>query len=657
MIDFVRLKARVLSIKVKFTIAAFFISFVSFGIAAFFSTHWLAKEIEEDYKEKAKLMGTHIIHDIRTAMISRIHGGVSEVVDIYRKYKDVEEVRLFNPRGKEVFSQEQGPPEAEVEEALRTGTPIHFYKKINKQDVTTFIIPIKSGPECHGCHEKGEKLRGALLLSLSQAGMDKFIGQQRQKYFLLFGLIAIAIAVATIFAVNRLFLKPLKLIQNGAEAIEKGDFEYQISVKSSDEIGFLARNFNHMAKTLQTFIRYLEAKNRQLGEQYTLVSRSQKEWQETFDCITDPVAVIDHNGSIIRANKALKETFKEYFPDPKDEAAHNNNLSELFGNDICFDSQQPSHAQDRTPTTKEIHDKKTGKVFEVSLFPYYSHEGDFTGSVVILKDVTEKKEDEMRLIMNERLAAVGQMASGIAHEINTPLATISACNEGLLNRVEKENIGSLLFRSYLKTIEGEIERCKKITTGMLSFVRGTNHEKREIDVNEVLDKTLDMVSFQGRLKEVEVSRNSQRRMPRILGNDGELMQVCLAIVTNALDAMENKGTLTLETGIISRVPPHPCLPPPRGEGWVGDLTKGGTGGFVFVKISDTGPGIPSGLIDRIFDPFFTTKSEKGGTGLGLSIANKIIRDYNGKIDVASKEGKGTTFEIVLPISNVPSITK
>ena len=198
----------------------------------------------------------------------------------------------------------------------------------------------------------------------------------------------------------------------------------------------------------------------------------------------------------------------------------------------------------------------TGKIFEVSSFPYSSSEGERTGSVVILKDITQKKESEMGLIMNERLAALGQMASGIAHEINTPLATIAACNEGLLCRVEKENIGSLLFRSYLKIIEEEIERCKKITTGMLSFVRRSDLEKKEIDVNEVLDKTLDMVSFQGRLKEVEILKNFQRMMPKVLGNDGELMQVFLSIVVNALDAMQDKGTLTLETGTI---PPFSLL--------------------------------------------------------------------------------------------------
>ena len=576
-------------------------------------------------------------------MIAKVHEGVSEVIDIYRKYKDVEEVRIFNPAGKEVFSQKEGLPEAKVEESLRTGAPIHFHKKINKQDVTTFIIPILNGPECHGCHEKSGNLRGALLLSLNQAGMDMFIGQQRQKYFLLFGLIAIAITAATIFAVNRLFLKPLKLIQKGAEAIEKGDFECQIPVKSSDEIGFLASNFNNMAKTLQTFIRNLEVKNRQLEEQYTLIFRSQKEWQETFDCITDPIAVVDENHSLIRANRDLKETFKEYFPQTGNEAI-DQTWSRYFLREFLPHGTDSVRLEDRGPTTREIHHAGTGRVFEVSLFPYYSPEEGIAGSVVIWKDITEKKEAEMGLIMTERLAALGQMASGIAHEINTPLATIAACNEGLLNRVEKENIGSLLFRSYLKIIEEEIERCKKITTGMLSFVRRSDLEKKEIDVNEVLDKTIDMVSFQGRLREVEILKNVQRMMPKVLGNDGEMMQVFLSIVVNALDAMEDKGTLTLETGTILPVPPLEKEPSS-----LPSLEKGGKGGFVFIKISDTGPGIPSHLINRIFDPFFTTKSEKGGTGLGLSIASKIVKDHNGKIDVTSKEGEGTTFKIILPV--------
>jgi len=607
-----------LSIKVKLTIAAIFISFLSYGIAVFLSTQWMAEEIEDNYKDKASLMGTHIIHDIGTAMASEIHGGISDVLRIYREYKGVEEARVFNSRGKEVYVQQQGPPEATVEEVLRTGARIHFQKKINQRDVTTFVIPIENRPECGGCHEKNEKRRGALLLSLNRSEMGKLIGQQRQKYFILFGLIAIAIAVTTIIAVNRLFLKPLKLIQTGAEAIEKGDFGYRIPVKSDDEITDLTWHVNRMAEKLELFFRELGDKNKQLTEQFTLVSRSQKEWQETFDGITDLISVIDKDCNIIKANRA----FHHYFSiSPYEEI--NKKCHELFG--TCLPSNCPHSkcVQQKAPVTREVRDVKTGKVLQLSVFPNLSKEGEVSYLIFIAKDVTEKKENEMRLIMNERLAALGQMASGIAHEINNPLATISACAEGLIRRVEKGQFNVPLFENYLKMIGEEVDRSKKITTGMLTFVRRTTDEKKEIHIHEALDRTLDLINLQGRLKEVEISRNYREEMPVILGNEGELRQVFLTILLNALDAMENRGKLTLETDV--------------------------DGDHLSIKISDVGPGIPPHLVGRVFEPFFTTKSEKGGTGLGLSIAKQIIKENNGSIEVASQEKRGTTFTIRLPI--------
>ena len=278
--------------------------------------------------------------------------------------------------------------------------------------------------------------------------------------------------------------------------------------------------------------------------------------------------------------------------------------------------------EDKAPTTREIHSQKTGKVLEVSIFPYSPHNGDFIGSVAILKDVTKKKESEMRLVMNERLAALGEMASGIAHEINNPMATIAACTEGLLKRVETSEVDLSLFKHYLKIIEEEISRCKNITDHMLSFVREPFDRKQEIDIHEIFNKSLTMIGFQGRLNNVTIHRNFSEEKLRLKGNEGELIQLFRVIILNALDAMEDNGTLTLETG--------------------------NEGNSLFVKISDTGCGIPSGLINRIFDPFFTTKSKKGGTGLGLSIGYSIVKENNGKIDVTSEEGKGTVFTITLP---------
>ena len=237
-----------------------------------------------------------------------------------------------------------------------------------------------------------------------------------------------------------------------------------------------------------------------------------------------------------------------------------------------------------------------------------------------VQDITEKKEKEIRLILTERLASLGQMASGVAHEINNPLATVAACAEGLMNRLRQGQFDRQLFVNYLGIIDEEVARCKAITTSMLSFVRKTSYEKRDVDINSIVNKTLELVNFQGRLKDVEVRKNYDG-MLMANGSEGELRQVLLIIILNSLDAMEDRGVLIIGTGAEDN--------------------------RVFIEISDTGPGIPPELRERIFDSFFTTKSEKGGLGLGLSIAHKIVRDHDGDILVTS-DGSGTTFRIVLP---------
>ena len=266
----------------------------------------------------------------------------------------------------------------------------------------------------------------------------------------------------------------------------------------------------------------------------------------------------------------------------------------------------------------------------------------------IVQDITEKKEKEMQLIMSERLAALGQMASGVAHEINNPLATISACAEGLLNRIRKGQMGTELFENYLKIIDEEVLRCKRITTGMLSFVRKAPYEKKDVDLNLILDKAIELIGFQGRLKEVEVLKHYSGTLI-VKGSEGELKQVLLTIIVNALDAMGDKGSLRLVTGTT---PPGAAFPYSEGfaaHDAVSKLAEGrGDEALAFVKVSDTGPGIPPELTAKIFDPFFTTKAEKGGTGLGLSIAHKIVKDHNGSIVVASERGKGTTFTVIMP---------
>lgn len=358
----------------------------------------------------------------------------------------------------------------------------------------------------------------------------------------------------------------------------------------------------------------------QLRNAVDMISRSQKEWQETFDSITDMIAIVDRESTVLKANKSFAGYFGLH---PRD--AVNRKWPEFFheGDAPVPGSLHRKTLEEKTAHSGEMPDRKTKRIFRMTAFPYRSPEGEIVGTIHVAHDITDEKEREVRLVMSERLAALGQMASGIAHEINNPLASIAGCSEDLLSRIRKGQCDYKLFETSLNIIQKEIFRCKSITTAVLSFVSKMTYEKKEVAIQDILDKTLQIISFQGRLKNINVVHRYGDRHLRVTANEGELRLVFLAVITNALDAMEDNGSLVLETE--------------------------SNGSSAVVRIIDSGPGIPPQALARVFDSFYTTKSEQGGTGLGLSIARKIIQNHKGTIEAASEPGKGTTISVSLPL--------
>lgn len=359
---------------------------------------------------------------------------------------------------------------------------------------------------------------------------------------------------------------------------------------------------------------------RELTHLMETLSHSQKEWQLTFDSITDLITIHDADHTIVKANKAFAECF-------------NSTPREIVGrkcHEFFHGLDRPLHSCPlagalclNEPGSHEFSDSRSGRIYFVTIFPMTFPDSGGRGIIHIARDITEERDKEMRLILSERLASLGQMAAGIAHEINNPLAAIAGCAEGLLSRVHRNSYSPELFENYLKIIEEEILRCKNITSGMLSFVREPAYDTKDVDVHVLLEKTVEIIGLQGRLREIEVIKKYQEGLPLIRGSEGELRQVILVVVTNALDIMKDRGRLTLETGF--------------------------EGDNIFISITDTGSGISRENISRIFDPFFTTKAGEGGTGLGLPIANKIIANHKGSINVISEPGNSATFRITLPI--------
>jgi two-component system, NtrC family, sensor kinase len=250
--------------------------------------------------------------------------------------------------------------------------------------------------------------------------------------------------------------------------------------------------------------------------------------------------------------------------------------------------------------------------------------------VVILKDVTELKEQRERMLQGARLADIGLLAAGVAHEINTPLASIALRAESLQRSAADPAFQSIeafkKFPRYLKTIEEEIFRCKKIIGALLEFSRTRPREVKSVDLNQLAEKAVDLVSHQMRLKQVALSLQLDPRLPVIEADDGQLRQALLALLMNALDATPPQGHVGIET---------------RREG---DKR-------VSLSVIDDGSGIAPENIDKVFSPFFTTKPLGEGTGLGLAICHGIVSAHGGEIRVESEVGKGTRIALELPIKS------
>ncbi|MBI4594773.1 MAG: HAMP domain-containing protein [Candidatus Tectomicrobia bacterium] len=611
------MKEKVFNLKVKFSIIALVNGFICFLVGVYLFGQFAKKQFEKTTDEKASLISTHIIDDMEHAMLAKQSRRLQNTLDIYRSFDEVVDVRIFNSKGEEVYFSFPVKPDSKLEEILKTGKAISYYQKIDDRHVKTYMIPISDISVSEDSQGKNDESRGALVLSLSLEKMRQNISEMNRDYYIMFAFFALSYIVLNTIAFRRYFLRPLFRLHKGAESLSRGDFDHRIPVSSRDEIGTLTEHFNQMGLTLKGLFDEVQGKNKELTKQYMLLARSHKEWQETFDGITDQVCVIDRESNIVRANRA----FKKYNLLPENEEI-NKKCSELINTYLSDGYSHRRVLETRNPVAEEYYDGKRGTILQISIFPYFYPEGHLVGSVFVAKDITEKKEKEIRFIMNERLAYLGKIASGIAHEIRTPLATIAGCAESLLRRINLEQYNPKLFTDYLRMVEEEINRCKVITESMLSLVR-LGDGKTGVSVNKILDRTIELIGFQRRLLNIEIHRDYDEGIPLIQINEGELKQVFLTILTNALDAMEDRGTLTLKTGMEQD--------------------------SVFILIQDTGPGIPPAAKDRIFEPFFTTKADKGGTGLGLSIAEKIIKEKKGKIEVSSVEREGTTFKILLPL--------
>ena len=341
--------------------------------------------------------------------------------------------------------------------------------------------------------------------------------------------------------------------------------------------------------------------------------------EDTIDSIIEGIVVVDPNMIITGLNKS----------------ADMYSTSQSIGRDVFtvfpeLDIPRCRHGFERAISLGEPTD--VGEmVFQlggdkvtlhIKISPLKNRSGEVYGAVLLSQDTTEKRRLESQLIQSDRLAALGQLAAGVAHEINTPLTLILGYADILSQTVGSDNLSN----SYLKTIVEESERISDIVRSLLNFARPSNMPAGKCKVNETCRRTLRIFGGQMARRGIQVTMELDESEPEAAIDTGELQQVILNMLLNAMQAMPDGGHLGIQTR-VSR-----------------DMVE--------IAITDTGIGIAPENLQKVFNPFFTTKEVGKGTGLGLSVSFDIIEKHGGTVKVESQLGRGTAFTIVLPMNGV-----
>jgi len=341
-----------------------------------------------------------------------------------------------------------------------------------------------------------------------------------------------------------------------------------------------------------------------------------KDYSENIiESLTVGVAVLDQNGVVIGWNRVLEETFDQTKEDVIDK-----NLIEILGRKN-FRALFPSDTQKGFRLLSEITlEMPSGrkKIFDIAKTPLLDNELNPYGTVIVFEDITEKISLQQQLVTSEKLASIGLLSAGVAHEINTPLTGISSYVQILQKKLSASGHAQILDK-----IEAQTDRVARIIKNLLNFARNPSETSfYHVDLKESLQEIISLIDYKLKTLNIDLEMNLSPLKP-ILAQGERLQQVFINIILNAIDAMPAGGILKIE------------LDQKNNE--------------ATIRIEDTGTGIKDQHMPHIFDPFFTTKGLGKGTGLGLSISYAIIKEHEGHLSVESEENKGSTFTIFIPM--------
>lgn len=547
---------------------------------------------------------------------------IEQMVNAFGREPGVLGVMLLDREGVVRFS--SGPMAAGGELSIGSATcqACHRYppdqrassRVIDTQQGTILrtVVPVRNRAECHDCHDPADAINGVLISDLNAAEIRAAANADLRWMVLVSSAITLLLVAAIGLVVRMVVLRRLQRFETTARLIARGDLTRRVPSSGTDTISWLAKEFNSMAESISGLVGQVQSERERL--------------ETVINSIDDGIVVLDAQRRIVAANNAFLARTGRVRDDLVGCSCRGEGAGACTVTDCptlaCVQTGEPQIRicerlkPDGTAVWEEVH---ASRITGVS--------GDAACVVEVWRDISDRRAAEARLAESHRLASLGLVASGFSHEMNTPLATVLACVEGIAREAgDATGPGDWAYiRHNAATARDQVLRCRGITQQFLRMARGQRSEPQIIDIAGALGAAIRLIDPAARSRNVDLHADLPRPGSlRVRTDDAELQQVFINLILNAVQACPSGGAVRIAAEAAE---------------------IGGAAG-VSIAVSDNGCGIAPDDRRRIFEPFFSKRP--GGTGLGLFMSVNAVRRWGGEISVDSTPGAGSTFTIVLP---------
>ena len=551
-------------------------------------------------------------------MIENDRSLIGRMIESFGKQARVERVVLLDRTGTQRYSSAKDG----TGEVFRLDSPTcqacHQYPPEQRGDsrvletaggsILRTVVPIRNREACYRCHDPIHRINGILILDYNAGEIRAAMTKDLRWLLAVTAGLTILLISAIAFVIRIAVLRRLQRFETTARIIAAGDLERRVPAEGTDTIAWLAREFNTMADSVTGL----------LGE-----VRHQRERLETvINSIDDGIVVLDPKRSIIAANESFLRRAGQ-------------SRKQLLGC-CCREAGRGVCSVDDCPTMAcvssgarqvricERHSPDGSVAWEeVHASPILDSAGKLTHIVEVWRDISERRAAEAHLAESHRLASVGLLASGFSHELNTPLATVLTCVEGILRTVPCESNGPVdqaHIRESASIAREQLLRCRGITQHFLRMSRGQSSSGDIVDVQSVIAAVGRLIEPTARAHSVKIDATATLPGVLVRADEAELQNALINLMLNAVQACSSGGTVTVSA----------------------DLNEG-----AHIRVSDNGCGIRPEHLTRIFEPFFSLR--KGGTGIGLFLTLNSVRRWGGDIRVESTAGRGSMFDVIFPV--------